>query len=325
MDSLLFLASCNGTLRAMDRTKGAVRWTYNATRDGGRPEFHGRPLVTRDLIVIASDDRRPQGTGHLYAFDRSTLAMVWKCPVGRGAMTDILASEETGYLVTIDDEVIAFDLRTGGVQWSFEGHPQDEPAFSGRTPVLVGNLLLVGAADHSVYALDARHGTVLWQLEVGGAIATSMAAAGEDVYVGDARGRMYQIQASTGAVRGSIRIEGDLTTRLVPAGQSLLAFVNEGGTTALASISIAPFAFRWKQATASPGWTSYSWPYVWKHWVIVGRETGEFTALRLEDGQPEWAGRVSGRIAGIGGDETALYLGTTRGTVYSYPVPEEAR
>lgn len=36
--------------------------------------MHGIPLVTNDLLVIGTDDRRPDGTGYIYAFRRSTMA-----------------------------------------------------------------------------------------------------------------------------------------------------------------------------------------------------------------------------------------------------------
>jgi hypothetical protein len=62
---------------------------------------------------------------------------------------------------------------------------------------------------------------------------------------------------------------------------------------------------------------------VWREWVVAGQERGEIVALRLADGGRAWEGKVTGRIAGIGGDETALYLGTTNGTLYRYPLPLE--
>ena len=102
-------------------------------------------------------------------------------------------------------------------------------------------------------------------------------------------------------------------------------FVNQSGITALTSVPLTLERVRWTQAPPAPGWTSLASPYVWKEWVVAGRESGEFVAFRLSDGQPEWSGQLSGAIAGIAGDERSLYLGTVKGTVYGYPLPVAAR
>jgi len=109
----VFVGSCNGVLHGVDRQTGKVRWTYSATNDGDKPEFHGRPLVTSDVIVVGSDDRRPEGVGHVYAFDASNLKLMWKYRAGPGTMTDVLRFDRTVYVVTLTDELIALDLLPG--------------------------------------------------------------------------------------------------------------------------------------------------------------------------------------------------------------------
>ena len=64
---------------------------------------------------------------------------------------------------------------------------------------------------------------------------------------------------------------------------------------------------------------------MWRSAVFVGTKDGRFMALRLADGEPEWEGAIKGAIAGIGGDDTLLCLGTTNGTVYAYPLPTSTR
>lgn len=59
--------------------------------------------------------------------------------------------------------------------------------------------------------------------------------------------------------------------------------------------------------------------------VVVGTSEGEFRPLRLADGKSEWGGQVKGQVAGIGGDESSLFIGTVNGTLYSYALPATAR
>lgn len=68
MGDLLAVSSCTGMIRALDKNTGQVKWEYDIRKDGEQSQFHGDPLVTDKLLVIASDGK----IGHVYAFDRAT-------------------------------------------------------------------------------------------------------------------------------------------------------------------------------------------------------------------------------------------------------------
>ncbi len=140
-------------LHAVDRRTGKGRWTYNAVLDGGKPEFHGRPLVTGDLIVLGSDDRRSEGIGHVYAFERSTLRLVWKYRAGAGVMSGIVQLHDIAYVTTLNDEVVALDLRNGAVRWKFAGGASNPSFLPNSTPRPgSGWPTSPGANDGSAYA-----------------------------------------------------------------------------------------------------------------------------------------------------------------------------
>jgi outer membrane protein assembly factor BamB len=318
---VVFVGSCNGVLHGVDRQTGQLRWTYKAVDDGGKPEFHGRPLVTSDLIVIGSDDRRPDGVGHVYAFDASTLKLRWKYRAGPGTMTDVLRFDRTAYFVTLTDELIAVDLGSGAVQWTFGGGASNPPFFVNSTPALFGDRIIFGSRSGKIQALEARTGHVVWQREFGARFTTSVAAVGDHAYVGNANGRVHRLNASTGATDATLQIEGTASFKIVPAGDSLLVFADESGTVTLKSLPLTLDRVRWTQSAPRPGWSSFAWPYVWKDYVVVGRETGQFVGLRLTSGEQAWEDKVKGPIAGIGGDESRLYLGTSNGTLYGYALP----
>ena len=69
---LLFVASCNGRMRALDKRTGQVKWEYDITKDGDQHEFHGDPLITDELVVIGTDGKM----GHVYAFEQSTVLVL---------------------------------------------------------------------------------------------------------------------------------------------------------------------------------------------------------------------------------------------------------
>ena len=322
----MFIGSCNGILHAVDKRTGEAKWTYDAAAlDGGKPEFHGRALVTGDRVVIASDDRRADGVGYVYAIDRSTLKLLWKHRAGAGVMTDVLAAGGNVYVVTLADDLLALDLSTGIMRWKFPSGAANDRFLPNSTPAIAGDRIHFGTLRGTLYALNARSGSVSWQRDLGARVSTSIAVVGDDLYLGAADGRVHKIDAATGATRTQLRLDGTPNFKLVPVGESLLVFVNERGSSTLKSLPLTLEAVGWTRGAPGPGWSSFAWPYVWRNWVAVGRNTGEFAALRLADGQPEWHGRVAGTIAGIGGDEASLYLGTTGGTLYRYALPGVTR
>jgi hypothetical protein len=88
------VGSCNGLVHGVDKATGTPRWRYDASRDGGLPEFHGAPLVVGDL-VMSQRDRGPAGTYRKSRLER----VVDGRPIGRGSMADVVR-QATVYAVT---------------------------------------------------------------------------------------------------------------------------------------------------------------------------------------------------------------------------------
>lgn len=89
------------------------------------------------------------------------------------------------------------------VKWAF-GFPGVTTAFG--VPAVVDGKVFVGAADGSVYSLDARTGCVYWTYSAVGGVRTSpvlgprTVAGMRHLYVGDLRGNVYALNAGTGAL-----------------------------------------------------------------------------------------------------------------------------
>jgi outer membrane protein assembly factor BamB len=61
-------------------------------------QFHGDPLITDRLLVIGTDGR----IGHVYAFERTTGAVLWKYKVNdRGVASDVIRAGDDGCFVTL--------------------------------------------------------------------------------------------------------------------------------------------------------------------------------------------------------------------------------
>jgi len=309
---LLFVGSCNGVFRALEIKTGKVRWSYDTQQDGGPVEFHSDPMVVGDLVIAGSDRRKPGGTAHVYAFERDTGKPRWKYRVDLGVAADVLRIGSNIYALTLQDELLCLDWKTGELVWkSASGQPNDEFLIS-SAPGASGDRIFFGGLDGAVSALDANSGAVLWRRELGGRITTSMLLLGGNLYAGSSNRRLYRLDAGTGAVTADFGAEEIPAGRLLFADGSLLVFLADKKLVCLDS---SLKTIRWSKIAPAP-WSS-SKPYSWKHGVLVGDESGELFAYRISDGSLLWSEKFEGVIRGIGYSAGALYVGTLKGRVHA--------
>jgi polyvinyl alcohol dehydrogenase (cytochrome) len=90
------------------------------------------------------------------------------------------------------------------LKWAF-GFPGVTTAFG--APSIVDGKLFVGAADGSVYSLDATSGCVYWTYVAVAGVRVSPAVGNGTVYFGDLKGNVYALDANTGALRWRTRAD----------------------------------------------------------------------------------------------------------------------
>jgi outer membrane protein assembly factor BamB len=319
------VGSCNGVVHGVDKATGAPRWRYDASLDGGHPEFHGASLAAGDLIVLASDDRAPDGAGHVYAIEAASGSVRWKTRIGRGSMADIVKQEDRLLLVTLDDVLIALDLADGKEAWSFRVAPPLDPGFLNvqNAPAVAGDRVYFGGADGVVYALSAASGVVLWKSPIGSRILTPVVLVSDRLCFGTRDGRLLLADLAHGAPTAEIQTGQIPFGPLAVAGGSILIYCAEGDSGVLNAFAASLSARRWSRR-APRGWTS-SRPVLWRGAVLAGDEDGELDALALEDGAVLWARHLDGVIRGIGYEGDLLLVGTLKGTLFAVRPPRAGR
>jgi polyvinyl alcohol dehydrogenase (cytochrome) len=92
------------------------------------------------------------------------------------------------------------------LKWAF-GFPGVTTAFG--TPTIFNGKLFVGAADGTVYALDAHSGCVYWTYTAiaGVRVSPVIGNNGRAAYIGDLRGNVYSLDAATGALLWKTRAD----------------------------------------------------------------------------------------------------------------------
>jgi outer membrane protein assembly factor BamB len=310
---LLIVSSCNGFIRALDKKTGEVRWSYEIHKDGDQREFHGDPLVTEKLMVVGTDG----DMGHLYAFEPQTGAVRWKYRVEwRGLASDVVRSGDNLYALTLGDELVCVDLKSGQANWTFRSSAPPKLYYWNSSPVLVGERVYFGGMDGVVYSLNARDGKMIWKSDFGARVSTSIAAHGSDLYVGTADRHLHRLDADSGKVLADLAVEAEPRWRLIVARDSVLVFL---GPQSLASVDFSLKKVRWS-AKALQNWMSAR-PYVWHDMVLAG-DGRELIAFRASDGVRAWSYTFPGTVRGIGVTNDVLYVGTLKGPIFALSVKD---
>jgi len=160
---------------------------------------NGSPIVDGDTVYAGSGD------GRLYAIDLWTGSQRWSFDAGSPISSTPAITGNSIFFATRDGRLMAVDTATHTARWQ---HPtgKDQPLPWGHesfddyigSPVLIGTLVIFGAGDGNVYALDTATGKVKWTAPTGERIRATPAVANGAVFIGTAGGKVYRFTLASG-------------------------------------------------------------------------------------------------------------------------------
>lgn len=294
----IFIGSCNGRFRALDRRTGTVRWDTKVGPDAGRYFFHGDPYVTTDTIVVGAD---AESGGGVHAFDRATGRERWKFAVEGGVTGPMAGVRRRAFAYAPGQgEILCFDIDSGRLRWRVAARV---PGFEG--PGALGNRVFAGTDDGLLRAMNAETGREEWSAELGAAVTTSVSAFEDSVDAGIAGETIVRVDPGSGAVLGSRKVDEKLRPRgvLARASDTLLVLLTDETAEDLSLVSLDRRleAIRWRRVAAKNWSTSRA--FVWKNTVILGTSSGEVTGYCVADGTKAWSHTVRGSVRSIGGSD----------------------
>ena len=223
-------------------------------------------------------------------------------------------SANTTRLVLTEDSVYfshlgalrCLDTKTGGEQWDFR---PDNGAVS-TSPVLWGELIIVGATDSKLYALDAKTGRQRWDRLCASAICPDPAIL-EDMLMVAAEHMVYSIDPRTGQADWICSLASAARSGPVSDG-SMLYFLGQDGS--VQCVDGRQGRFRWS-AQIQQGPRVFA-PVVGQRRVIVA--TGNFVYGIARSGGISWTAEMP---AAVGGSPTVegelLYVPCVDGQLYA--------
>lgn len=142
-----------GIIAGLDRTTGAILFTYQAPQSVAASGVSSAPVISSRLL-LASDLG-----GAFYAIDRFTLQEIWRVRTQAGFFGPFAQPSIAGnrvYLGTNDTYVYATDLATGSVLWRTTTNGSIHESAVCRQRVFANNL--------GIFKLDAGTGRILLTL-----------------------------------------------------------------------------------------------------------------------------------------------------------------
>ena len=255
-----------------------ILWKFS-TKDA----IEGTPAVANGVVYIGSFDE------NLYAIDLQTGKEKWHYKAG-ALKTPAAVRAGKVYIGNMDGMLHVVDAAKGTKLWTYET-PNQAEITSGVS--FIGNKILFGCADESLYCLSEK-GEKLWTFRVqGGPVLATPAIAQDRTFVAGCDSTLHVLDAAKGEELSSLDLGSQIGSTAAVAGDHL--FVGTMGNTVL--------GVDWKQGKISwvyePEKTKqpfYSSPAVTEKLIIIGCRDRHIRALDRVKGTEVWDFAASGQV-----------------------------
>ena len=146
-DGAVFVGDLGGVLHAVNAADGKPLWTFKANS-----EIKASPTVVDGVVLVGSYD------GHLYAVDARTGKQRWKVLTNGQVHATAAVSNGLTFVAGCDAVFRAIRISDGREMYSIESG-----AYTGASPVVVGDRAWFGTFENEVLSLDLKARKILWR------------------------------------------------------------------------------------------------------------------------------------------------------------------
>ncbi len=192
---------------------------FQAIDDDGEETggFYASPLIAGEAVIIGGID------GHLYALSlldegEDEFEELWKRPFrtnGNGAGFELnkggifaTAATDGERIFVADNEGFLYGVNLADGRAAWDNSFKAEERFW-SSPTVADGVVYIGNMDHSVYALNAETGGLLWRFRGSeGAFVSKPVVIDGTVYIGALDNTFYAIDAADGSLKSSYKGDG---------------------------------------------------------------------------------------------------------------------
>ncbi len=288
-DGIIYMASDKGIVQAVNKSTGITLWSSKI----GNNIISG-PSVANGSLVVGTN------VATIVMLDKITGNKLWTAHLSQDTLSKSVILKDKVIVKTIDGNLYAFAKEDGKKLWVSEHGSPSLILKASSSPVVVGNIVLVGFSDGKLDAIDINDGRLIWQRGIAYATGSSDVEKLIDidadpivknniVYVASYQGYIGGISLATGQFiwtkSGSVyknMVMDDGTLYLVDAKDILWALDDASGRV------------KWKQAALK--YHGLTDPVLMGNKLIVADKSGYLHALSVKSGELIGRKKLSGSI-----------------------------
>ncbi|ARB91323.1 outer membrane protein assembly factor BamB [Legionella longbeachae] len=151
----IYIADASGLVQAVNKSNGEIKWTT--------PLKHGLvsgPTIANGYIALGTSN------SSVVVLNQSNGKKLWQAKVSGEILSPPTITHRKVIVKTIDGKVYSFDVVSGKELWTAEHGSPSLILKASSSPIVMGNLLLIGFSDGKLDALDIDTGRVIWQRSI---------------------------------------------------------------------------------------------------------------------------------------------------------------
>jgi outer membrane protein assembly factor BamB len=280
IDSILLIGNLEGELHAFHSPTGKEVGSVTLGE-----AINGSPLVSRSVAYVALSYSKET----LIAYDLLEGKPRWRRMYGDIETTPLLF-EGRIYVANSWGSLLCIEPREGDLVWQFDLPENRSMKGIRSSPAAEDGLIVFGADDGAVYALDLQTGQQRWRTETDAAVAAPPSIVGSTVFVGNLNGVLHAIDLASGQIRWTYDAGAPtFSNALLVRGYAVICTL--GGSVLALRTSDGELV--WETDIGSP---MNSGPVAAGEYLYVGTLKKELCALRVSDGEFVWKTALSGRV-----------------------------
>ncbi|MDF1758217.1 MAG: outer membrane protein assembly factor BamB [Legionellaceae bacterium] len=155
INNTIYMADNGGQVQAIDKKDGKVIWSTKLASS-----VVSGPVVEGGSIVVGTD------SASIVLLNSSTGKVEWTAHLSEDTLSKSLILKDKVIVKTIDGNLYAFNISNGEKLWMTEHGSPNLILKASSSPVVVGNLVLVGYSDGKLDAIDINDGRIVWQRSI---------------------------------------------------------------------------------------------------------------------------------------------------------------
>jgi outer membrane protein assembly factor BamB len=193
-DTLYAITGLPQQVYMLDAETGIQKATFVPAGEHQGVVYWSPVTLGGDLAFVGFAEDRA-GVAGLYAFDPGTGQEQWSIPAESLVLPAPVYADGVVYFGDSAGFLYAVDVESQSVKpgWPFEARDA-----IWASPLVAGGRVYVAGMDHRLYCLDAESGQVLWERDIGAAMAAPPALEDGILYVGAFDGRVHAVDAASG-------------------------------------------------------------------------------------------------------------------------------